>query len=641
MHLVRVHAPTDAAHDSAKVVPDEVAKTLAKAHGEAEQKKLPCPQCGAEVEAGWKFCDECGAIVAQVNQLVNPGGDIIGTGSLKPLPSTSSARLHSGATSSLVTARPSAATWVYHKDGGCIVSLVQSRTFEYLTLFVIFLNAIWLGVDTDLNNAKTLEDTPTIFRVVENVFCVYFTTEIILRFFAFRRTCDCIRDYWFLFDSGLVVLMVLETWIIDSVWIMSDDGGNPVSDLGVLRLLRLLRLSRLARLMRSVPELLTIVKGIFAATRSVGSVLLFLAILCYVFAIVFTGIYKADPNETYSEEEEELQVYFGNLGISMFTLFVHGTLLDDLADLVVAIRVDSTPMLLVFFLFILLSSFTVLNMLIGILCDVVHDTEAEEKQRMKVEKVKDTLTGEFLKIDTDGSGKVSQKEFQHMVKDEQVLSAIERQLGIDRSQLEELENLLFTDAHGSKELSFDDFLKHLIRLRPEEQAGPMDIQQFRKVMREQERSLMRSINMLSSQIQGIRDSLLTDPARADPVRGLGAGTGAHPSAAAGGTTAHMHGATRLLLPGELGAKASAGSTVDGRAADGLAAANAACSSSTAPPPLPAGHTSLLPVGPDVPMSETAKAAAAKLLADASDLEIVEELRRRMPNLNVGVPGVPH
>lgn len=32
------------------------------------QKKLHCPQCGAELGASWKFCDECGAGVAQVNQ---------------------------------------------------------------------------------------------------------------------------------------------------------------------------------------------------------------------------------------------------------------------------------------------------------------------------------------------------------------------------------------------------------------------------------------------------------------------------------------------------------------------------------------------------------------------------------------------
>jgi len=546
--------------------------------------------------------------------------------------------------------RPTSKAFMYHKeDGGCIVRVAQSRPFEYVTLFVIFINAIWIGIDADINRAKTLEDTSMVIRIVENIFCVYFTVEILIRFAAFARKLDCLKDWWFLFDAGLVVIMVLETWVMP--FLETGEGGNPLSDLGVLRLLRLLRLSRLARLMRSVPELLTIVKGIFAATRSVGSVLLFLAILCYVFAIVFTGIYKADPNQEYTELQETLQEYFGNLGISMFTLFVHGTLLDDVADLVAAIRMDSTLMLLLFFLFILLSSFTVLNMLIGILCDVVHDTEVEEKQRMKVEKVKETLTGEFQKIDGDGSGKVSQKEFQHMVADSQVLGAIERQLGIDRSQLEELENLLFTDAHGGKfkELTFDDFLKHLIRLRPDEQAGPMDIQQFRKIMREQEKSLMRNIAQLNTQIQGIREklgSMSADAAHAphgspQPLSAP-ACAGVGPGGYEGNWAYAPHSAPPppLADPGGLAVGGAAGSAVASSAAGALRAAPLGFPSPV-PPPAPPGQSQLLPTAPAAKISAEAKAAAAKLLADASDWEIVEELRRRMPNLNVGVPGVLH
>merc|ERR1719506_2724819 len=195
---------------------------------------------------------------------------------------------------------------------------------------------------------------------------------------------------------------------------------GPSLDLGFLRLLRLLRLSRLAHLMNKIPELLTMIKGIVAATRSVGSVLLFLAILCYVFSIIFTGTYKPEAGKEYTENEEMLQEYFGNIGISMFTLFVQGTLLDDLDDLVRGIREDSVLMLLAFFSFILLSSFTVLNMLIGILCDVVNDTEESEKERIKVETVKEVLQAQFNRIDQDGSGKISSKEFEWLCKDKQV-----------------------------------------------------------------------------------------------------------------------------------------------------------------------------------------------------------------------------
>merc|ERR1719387_2770692 len=118
--------------------------------------------------------------------------------------------------------------------------------------------------------------------------------------------------------------MILETWIMPLI----SSGGGGLSQLSILRLLRLLRLSRMARLMRSVPELLTLIKGIVAATRSVGSALVLLIIETYVFAIIFTGVYRdlkfQDPDEL-TEDESFLLENFGTMPASIFTLLVNGT----------------------------------------------------------------------------------------------------------------------------------------------------------------------------------------------------------------------------------------------------------------------------------------------------------------------------
>ena len=60
----------------------------------------------------------------------------------------------------------------------------------------------------------------------------------------------------------------------------------PLPPFLLLRLLRLLRLTRLVGVMRAVPELGTLVRGIFRATRSVLSTLLLMIVILYVFAIV-------------------------------------------------------------------------------------------------------------------------------------------------------------------------------------------------------------------------------------------------------------------------------------------------------------------------------------------------------------------
>jgi len=225
--------------------------------------------------------------------------------------------------------------------------IVMSRYFEFSTLFVIFINAIYLGIETDLNRAKSLKETAVGWRIIENSFCIYFTVEILCRFAAFQRKADCLKDGWFVFDSSLVVLMVVETWVLPLA--LDDSKPNPLSDLNIFRLLRLLRLSRLTRLMRQVPELLIIVKGIVAAMRSVGFVLFFLSILDYTFAIVFTGAYKPVKNTTYTDAQLGLQAMFGNLGMSMLTLCCSGTLLDDVDPVVRSIREDNIILLLVFF----------------------------------------------------------------------------------------------------------------------------------------------------------------------------------------------------------------------------------------------------------------------------------------------------
>lgn len=80
------------------------------------------------------------------------------------------------------------------------------------------------------------------------------------RLLSRRPARDTDEDGWFVFDSCLVLLMVMETWLMTSVMVIA--GGAPsFFDVSILRLFRLLRLSRLARMLRSMPELMILIKG--------------------------------------------------------------------------------------------------------------------------------------------------------------------------------------------------------------------------------------------------------------------------------------------------------------------------------------------------------------------------------------------
>ena len=100
----------------------------------------------------------------------------------------------------------------YHEAGIC-QKIARSAWFAQAGYIAISLNALWMGIDTDFNKSRSLTDADLVFQLAENAFCVFFSLELTVRFLAFAEKQNCLRDHWFMFDSVLVVAMVVETWI--------------------------------------------------------------------------------------------------------------------------------------------------------------------------------------------------------------------------------------------------------------------------------------------------------------------------------------------------------------------------------------------------------------------------------------------
>merc|ERR1719174_116428 len=146
---------------------------------------------------------------------------------------------------------------------------VNSNNFQNFTLFVIVLNGIWIGLDVEYNHPSLIKNgklpLEPVSTIIEHLFCAYFTVEIVFRMAAFGSRN--LRDGWFLFDFVLVLFMVVETWVLVIIEaIFGGEGGGLLSKFSTLRLLRL---TRLTRLMTSLPELLTLVRGMLNAARAV------------------------------------------------------------------------------------------------------------------------------------------------------------------------------------------------------------------------------------------------------------------------------------------------------------------------------------------------------------------------------------
>jgi voltage-gated sodium channel len=350
--------------------------------------------------------------------------------------------------------------------------------FENTTLLVISINAIWISVDTDNNNSVTLFEAEPVFQLAEQFFCIYFAFEWFIRYMSFERKRDGLKDAWFVFDSALVFMMVVETWVMNVVFaIIGGSGGGALGNAAILRLLRLLRLSRLARMLRSMPELMILIKGMVAATRSLFFTMCLLLILIYVYAIAFTQLTDNTPVGT---------KYFATIPMSMYTLLLHGTLLDNLGPVCkdIGSKNGGGPhFLIIFSSFICASALMVMNMLIGVLCEVVSAVASTEQEEMAVCFVKEKMYVVVQSLDTDGDMCIAKDEFREILRSRSALNALE-EVGVDPVGLVDFADFIFDDGNGNEiDLSFEDFMTVVMDMRSSQQATVKDMRALQQIVR--------------------------------------------------------------------------------------------------------------------------------------------------------------
>lgn len=328
----------------------------------------------------------------------------------------------------------------------------QHPAFEKAILIVICLNAAWIGVDVDWNDDSS-PVPQTFFIVGENLFCALFTLELIVRFLAYPRKIHFFTDpdMWKanMFDLILVGLMILEVWILAPL-----DASSDLDQLTVVRLLRLLRLLRISRIFRMVPELGMMVKNMAKAARSVSTTLLLLVGVIYGFAVILTQWTKSHSNACAVDFDGEcaLNEFFGSI-LKSFVTLLQILVFDDSFAIIRPILDNAWYIgcLLVFFM--VLGSWTVLNMLIGIICEIVCTGTAEEKMKILEQRVREV----FASIDVDGSGTVTRDEFNSAGVMRQLVN-----LGISKDVMHNAFDILDHDGSGS--FSSDEFLNMIFKL---------------------------------------------------------------------------------------------------------------------------------------------------------------------------------
>jgi len=363
-------------------------------------------------------------------------------------------------------------TDLYHKDGICR-DIATSGLFENATLIVIALNALWISYEVDNNDADLLPQARWQFISGENFFCGYFTFEWAMRFGSFKIKTNGLKDRWFVFDSLLVTLMVLETWVTTIVYYLGllENGVGGTSVMRLFRLVRLCRMARVLRLLRACPELLVMIKAIGIATRAVFFTFCLLLMQTYMFSIVLVQLTEnTHPGDTYFTD-----VLFSMKSLLMAALFPDLLqMVDDLGF------VDSMGWLfvMVFMLFIVLSQFTSLNMLVGVLVETVSVVAAVEKESIAVQFFTAECRNIFETIGVDIDTRIEKHmfcEFLMMPRTAGFLTSC----GVDVVALVEYSDVIFK---GDKTFDFSEITHLMLEFRGSNHCRVKDVVDLRKWM---------------------------------------------------------------------------------------------------------------------------------------------------------------
>lgn len=161
-----------------------------------------------------------------------------------------------------------------------------------------------------------------------------------------------------------------------------------------------------------------------------------------------------------------------------------------------------------------ISGITLLNMLIGVLCQVITDSSQEEEEERQVVDRRNDLVKAFKMTDLSADGEVSVEEWD-AIKNNKELKHQLTKLGIKEDQindrLDKLRDDVFGAAHDEQQgepgepktegLSFEDFADHIMDMRMDTPAGVLDVETLRAMVHVEDTELVKRLEQLEATIQ--------------------------------------------------------------------------------------------------------------------------------------------
>ena len=235
-----------------------------------------------------------------------------------------------------------------------IAELICSRRFEWAIIVLVVLNALILGLETA---PPVMALVGPVLRGLDYIILTLFVVELSMRFYVHRWSF--FKDAWRVFDL-----------IVVAVALIPASAGFSV--------LRAFRVLRILRLLSVIPSLKKVVTGLVTALLGMGSIMVLMLLVFYVFSVMATGLF----GDAFPE-------WFGSLGASSYSLFQIMTL-ESWSMGIVRPVMETFPWAWAFFIpFIMSTTFTVLNLFIGIIVSAMqaeHEDSAHEDREQLMAK---------------------------------------------------------------------------------------------------------------------------------------------------------------------------------------------------------------------------------------------------------------
>ncbi len=233
-----------------------------------------------------------------------------------------------------------------------IANFVEGTFAVRFIIILILINAVTLGLETD---QSIMASYGTYLLAIDKIILCFFVAEIGLKLYAYRLSF--FKSGWNIFDFLIVGIALM-----------------PTS--GPLAVLRALRILRVLRLLSVVPQMRRVINAIGYSIPGMMSVISVLLLLFYVSAVLTTKLFGTHP-------DPQMHEWFGTIGASAYTLFQIMTL-ESWSMGIVRPTMELFPLSWLFFVpFIIITSFAVLNLFIGIIVDAMSMAQEEPREKNK------------------------------------------------------------------------------------------------------------------------------------------------------------------------------------------------------------------------------------------------------------------